>query len=111
MFCVPKPGQPGQRRVIADMRAGGQNDCCGAEPIYLPSSQDILPHLYTNGWSAVADQSKYFHNFFTLPEERDLVGVVHPITGECMWWKGLPMGSRNSPSISCCFGEGVLERF
>ena len=111
MFCVPKPGQPGQWRCIADMRRGGQNDCCGHDPIYLPSHQDILPHLYSGGWSGIADKSKYFHNFLTLPEERDLVGVIHPITGEHLWYRGLPMGSTNSPSISCRIGEGVMEMF
>ena len=78
LFCVPKPGQPGQWRCIADMRRGGQNECCSHDPIYMSSHRDILPHLYTGGWSAVVDKSKYFHNFLTLPEEQDLLGVIHP---------------------------------
>lgn len=109
LFVVPKAGQPGQWRCIADMKRGGQNGCCSLDPIFLPSSKDILPHLYTGGWSAVADASKYFHNFLTLPEERDLIGILHPGTGEALWYVGLPMGSVNSPSISCRYGEGALE--
>ena len=110
IFVVPKPGQPGQWRCIADMRRGGQNSCCSLDPIYLPGAKDILPHLYSGGWSAVADASKYFHNYLTLPEERDLIGIIHPITGEELWYVGLPMGSVNSPSIACRFGEGLLGR-
>ena len=109
LFVVPKAGQPGQWRCIADMKRGGQNDCCSLDPIYLPSSKDILPHLYSGGWSAIADASKYFHNYSTLPSERDLIGIIHPITGEHLWYVGLPMGSVNSPSISCRFGEGILD--
>jgi hypothetical protein len=109
LFVVAKAGQPGQWRCIADMKRGGQNGCCSLDPIYLPSSKDILPHLYSGGWSAVADASKYFHNFLTLPDERDLMGILHPKTGEALWYVGLPMGSVNSPSISCRYGEGALE--
>ncbi len=69
IFVVPKPGQPGQWRCIADMKRGGQNECCSLDPIYLPTSEDILPHLYTGGWSSVADASKYFHNYPTLENE------------------------------------------
>lgn len=111
LFVVPKPRQPGQWRCIADMRRGGQNDCSSCDPIYLPSSRDILPHLYHGGWTVVADLSKYFHNFLTIPEERDLMGVIHPVTGQHLYYRSLPMGSSNSPSISCRIGEGVLEAF
>jgi hypothetical protein len=109
IFVVPKPGQPGQWRCIADMKRGGQNGCCGLDPIYLPSSRDILPHLYQGGWTAIADASKHFHNFSTLPEERHLIGIIHPGTGEHLWYVGLPMGSVNSPSIACRAGEGCLD--
>ena len=58
----------------------------------------------------MADASKYFHNYLTLPQERDLIGIIHPITGEHLWYVGLPMGSVNSPSIACRIGEGFLEK-
>jgi hypothetical protein len=109
LFVVPKPGQPGQWRCIADMKRGGQNGCCGLDPIILPVSQDILPALYEGGWSGIADASKYFHNYLTLPQERDLIGIIHPRTGEHLWYVGLPMGSVNSPSISCRIGEGIMD--
>ena len=73
----------------------------------MPSAKDILPHMYKGGWSAVV--SKYFHNFLTLPEERDLMGVIHPVTGKQYRYRTLPMGSTNSPSTACRIGEGVLE--
>jgi hypothetical protein len=59
-------------------------------------------------WSAIADASKYFHNFLTLPEERDSIGIIHPIKGEHLWYVGLPMGAANSPAILCCHGKGLL---
>ena len=64
---------------------------------------------YTNGWTAIADASKCFHNYQTLPEERELIGIIHPTTGEHLWYVGLPMGFVNSPSIACRFGEGILN--
>ena len=109
LFVVPKPGQPGEWRCIADMRRGGQNEYCSADPIWLPSTRDILPHLYRGGWSAVADMSKYFHNFLTLPQEHELMGVIHPGTGEELWCRMCPMGSCNSPATACRIGEGALE--
>jgi hypothetical protein len=30
LFCLPKPGQPGQWRVLSDMKRGGLNRCIGA---------------------------------------------------------------------------------
>ena len=59
----------------------------------------------------MVDKSKYFHNFLTLPEEQDLLGVIHPKTGQTLWYRGLPMGSTNSPSIACRIGEGVMDMF
>jgi hypothetical protein len=32
LFCLPKPGQPGQWRIISDMRRGGQNVALGSDP-------------------------------------------------------------------------------
>jgi hypothetical protein len=32
LFCLPKPGQPGQWRVLSDMKRGGQNECIGSDP-------------------------------------------------------------------------------
>jgi len=109
LFVVAKAGQPGQWRCIADMCRGGQNKCCSLDPVYLPCPHDTLPMLYTNGWTAIADASKYFHNNQTLPEERELIGIIHPTMGEHLWYVGLPMGSVNSPSIACRFGEGILN--
>ena len=109
IFVVEKPGQPGQWRCIADMKSGGQNEFCSLDPIFMPSVHDILPHLYNGGWSAIADASKYFHNYKTLPSEQDLIGLIHPISGKHYWWYGLPMGAKASPSIACRIGEGIMD--
>jgi len=47
LFLVPKPGQPGQFRCIADMKKGGQNASVGADPVQMSSPADILPRLYS----------------------------------------------------------------
>jgi hypothetical protein len=64
-FCLPKPGQPGQWRILADMRKGRQNEAIGPDPTVFPKTSFILDQLYTNGFSAVVDVSKYFYNFPT----------------------------------------------
>ena len=110
LFCVDKPNQPGEKRCIADCKRGGQNKCAGKDPVYLVRSEDILPHLYEEGWSAVADASKHFHNFKTREEEQLYLGCIHPLTGEEYVYGGLPMGASNSPAIACRLGNSSLRQ-
>jgi hypothetical protein len=109
LFTVPKPGQPGQWRCIADMKSGGQNYHIGKDPVHLPKATRILEQLYTGGWSAVVDASKFFHNFPTHPKDRPYLGCIHPRTGQRLWYLGLPMGSSNSPALACRYGLGMLR--
>ena len=109
LFTVPKPGQPGQWRCIADMKSGGQNEHIRKDPVHLPHATCILERLYTGGWSAVVDASKFFHNFPTHPKDRPYLGCIHPCTGQHLWYLGLPMGSSNSPALSCRYGLGMLR--
>jgi hypothetical protein len=109
LFCVDKPGQPGEKRCIADIKAGGQNACIGKDPIYLTQKRSILAQMYANGWSAVADASKQFHNFATKPGERRYLGCIHPISGTQLVYCGLPMGSASSPEISCRITNGGMR--
>jgi len=109
LFVVPKPGQPGQWRCIADMLRGGQNENIGPDPVYLPRAGHILDQLYSGGWSAVLDLSKYFHNFPTHPDDRPYLGTLHPVTEELFEYWGLPMGAGNSPAIACRIGQGFLR--
>ena len=60
MFCLKKLNQDDQWRVLADMKRGGQNDHIASEPVHFVRPHDILGRLYTGGWSAVIDASKYF---------------------------------------------------
>jgi hypothetical protein len=82
LFTVEKAGQPGQWRVIADMKNGGQNDHIGKDPVHLPRASGILEKLYTGGWSAIVDASKFFHNFPMHPNDRPYLGCIHPKTGQ-----------------------------
>ena len=115
LFVIPKAGQPGQWRCIADMLQGGQNTCIGVGPTILPRANDILDGMYYGGYSAVVDMSKYFYQFKTREEERKWLGTIHPISGSMYEYHGLPMGSGNSPAIACRIGQGFLrmlrERF
>jgi hypothetical protein len=111
LFCVDKgPKQPDEKRCIADMKKGGQNACIGKDPTFLVRSEDILPHLYPGGWTAIADASKYFHNYKTHPEEHLLLGCIHPVTGKHLVYLGLPMGSASSPSIACRMGNSAVRQ-
>ena len=109
LFTIPKAGQPGQWRVIADMKNGGQNAHIGKDPVHLPHAHGILEHLYAGGWSAIVDASKFFHNFPTHPRDRPYLGCIHPKTGQRLWYLGLPMGSSQSPSLACRYGLSMLR--
>jgi hypothetical protein len=109
LFCVDKADSE-DKRCIADCKRGGQNACTGQDPTFLVQSQDILTLLYAGGWTAIADISKYFHNFKTLPGKRKYLGCIHPITGAHYVYCGLTMGGSNSPAISGKLGNGSLRQ-
>ena len=115
LFVVPKPGQPGQWQVIADMKKGGQNASIGADPVYLPRPSIILPHMYSGGWSAVVDASKFFWNLPTMISECKYLRTIHPESGKHYRYRGIPMGSANSPAIAdklgASFVRKLFERF
>jgi hypothetical protein len=110
LFCVEKPHKAGAYRCIADAKLGGQNQCMAKDPVYLSRADDILPRLYSGGFSAVADASKHFHNFKTRPDERHVLGCIHPGEGSEWIYAGLPMGTTNSPAIACRQGNSGLRR-
>ena len=109
LFCVPKPGQVGEWRVIADCKAGGQNAHIGADPVYLNRPLHILEQMYTGGFSAVVDASKFFYQFPVRERDQKYFGVVHPRTGEHLLYTGLPMGSGSSPGLAGRFGLGFVR--
>jgi hypothetical protein len=115
LFVVPKEGQEGQWRVIADMLRGGQNACVGQDPVFMPRVSHILDQMYTGGYSAVVDLSKFFYNFPTHADDRPYLGLLHPISGKLYCYYGLPMGAGNSPALACRFGLAFVrmlkERF
>jgi hypothetical protein len=80
LFCVEKPHNPDAYHRIADAKAGG-GALMAKDPVHLTRAEDILPRLYDGGWSAVADASKYFHNFRTKSDERRYLEFIHPLTG------------------------------
>ena len=110
LFVVPKPGQPGQWRIIADCKKGGQNEVIGQGPVYLPQAHIILHQMYSGGWTAVVDASKFFYQFPTVVSERKYLGLIHPVTGEHYRYAGLPMGTGASPALAGQYGAGFLRR-
>jgi hypothetical protein len=109
LFCVPKAGQPGEWRVIADMKTGGQNAHIGKDPVFLHQPEAILTQMYAGGYTAVADASKFFYQFPTVPAERKYLGLLHPVTGQMYEYLGLPMGSSNSPAIAGRMGASFFR--
>ena len=92
------------------MKTGGQNDCIGADPCFLPRTGHILEELYAGGFSAVVDLSKYFHNFPTHVDDRPYLGLLHPVTKILYAYFGLPMGSSNSPATSGRAGNSFMRK-
>lgn len=109
LFVLPKPGQPGQWRVIANMKEGGQNEKAANDPVYLNRPVHILDQMYTGGWTSIVDASKFFYQFKTRPEDYPYLGIIHPRTGEEYTWWNLPMGSTNSPSCAGRYGLALLR--
>jgi hypothetical protein len=110
LFCVDKSYDSTQKRCIANCKEGGQNACMGKDPVYLWGKDVILGQLYEGGYTAIADASKQFHNFPTHPDERHLLGCVHPITGANLVYAGLPMGTTNSPPIACRINNSAMRQ-
>ena len=110
LFCIPKEGQPGQWRVIADMLRGGQNGCIANDPVYLPRHLHILAGMYEGGFSASVDASKFFYQFPTHPEDRPFLGIRHPKTNQLLAYHGLPMGSGNSPALGNRYGLAFIRK-
>jgi hypothetical protein len=112
LFCLPKPEQPGQWRVLSNMKRGGQNQCVGSDPTVFPKSGVILDQMYAGGYSAVVDASKFFYNFPTKPDERKYLGCIGPGGGpnEQYVYAGIPMGAGNSPSIAGRHGAALLRK-
>jgi hypothetical protein len=109
LFAVAKPGQPGQWRIIADMKNEGQNAHIGKDPVHLPRAKGILEKLYNGGWTAIVNASKFFHNFSMRASDRPYLGCIHPKTGQHLWYLGLPMGSSQSPALGCRYGLAMLR--
>ena len=110
LFVLPKEGQEGEWRVLADMLRGGQNAHVGSDPVILPRISHILDELYEGGFSAVVDASKMFYQFPTRAEDRKYLGILHPVTGVLYWYCGLPMGASNSPALAGRFGLSFLRK-
>jgi hypothetical protein len=110
LFCLPKPGQPGQWRILSDMRRGGKNETVGSDLTVFPKPGVIVDQLYRGGFSAVADASKFFYNFPTKPKERKYLGCIHQRRPEHLVYAGIPMGAGNSPSIAGRHGAALLRK-
>jgi hypothetical protein len=109
LFMLIKTGQPGEYRVISNMKEGGQNAAIGKDPVFLQRVNHLLSHLYAGGFSAVDDASKMFYQFNTRVDQRKYLGLTHPITLEQCRYKGLPIGGGNSPSLANGYGTAFLR--
>lgn len=109
LFMLPKEGQPGQWRCIANLLEGGQISVVGNDPVFLPRVSHILPQLYTGGFCASVDASKFFYQFTTRPSERKYLGTIHPVTGTIYEYCGLHMGAANSPALGGRYGLAFVR--
>ena len=81
LFTVPKPGQPGQYRCIADMLKGGQNDVVGNDPVILPRAPHILDEMYHGGFAQFAPEEMRFVLVVDIP--RQLHRLSNPRPSSC----------------------------
>ena len=109
LFAIPKAGQPGEYRIICNMKEGGQNEVVSGDPVYLNRPAHILSQLYSGGYTAIVDASKFFYQFPTTREDRPYLGTLHPTTEELLVYFGLPMGGANSPALAGRYGLAFLR--
>jgi hypothetical protein len=105
MFSLEKAGQPGQWRILANFKAGGQNQSVGKDTVFFNRVDNLLPYLYSDGYSAVIDASKFFYEFPTRPEDQPYLGVTHPVIGARYCYGGLPMGGANAQPSRAEWGQ------
>ena len=75
----------------------------------MPRIAHIIDQMYTEGYSAVVDLSKFFYNFPTHTDNRPDLGLLHPRTKELLAYYGLAMGAGNSPAIACRLGLAFVR--
>jgi hypothetical protein len=105
LFLVEKVIR-GQWRCIADGKSGGQHNVCSSDLVHLGTPDDIL---YSGGFSAVIDISKFFHMFPTVSSEQKYMSLIHPRTGMLYIYATCPMGTRNSPGGTGRFGNAFIR--
>jgi hypothetical protein len=76
--------------------------------LFLHKPEAILTQMYAGGYTAVADASKFFYQFPTVPAERKYLGLLLPVTGEMYEYLSLPLGSSNSPAIAGRMGASFF---
>ena len=111
LFVVPKPGQEGQWRVIADMLRGGQNAASANDPVFLNRPLYILEQMYAGAgqqWSTPVNSSTssspgrridHTWEFFTRSWGNIMCGLLF------LWERPIPrlaQAGMAKPSSACC---------
>jgi hypothetical protein len=109
LFCLPKPGQPGQWHILSDMRRGGQNEAIGANPTVFPKSGSILEQLYTGGYSVVIDATNGSIWVVSTP-----LGMIFSMCTQGSLWVPaiLPvlLAAMAPPSSACCVPSAIFSK-
>eukprot|EP00957_Ditylum_brightwellii_P147145 11204453-Ditylum_brightwellii.AAC.1 len=100
LLIIPKAGQPGQWRVLSDMKGRGQNNHIASDPVQYPKVEEVLSSLCPGGFSAVIDVSKMFYNFLVPVEDRKYLGLIHPRDAQFLRHVVMHMGSHSSPGLT-----------
>jgi hypothetical protein len=76
VFLLPKPGQPGQWRILADLRAGRQNSVAGPNP----TVSEECPHPCPNAHSRLLGRRGRIQVFPPIPstERGSEMSWMHP---------------------------------
>lgn len=106
---IPKPGQPGQWRLITDAsspKGRSINDICPPPPKFsMVSVNDIFSRAFPNSWAGSVDVAHAFRN---VPISLDFIGHLAVRVGEFYYLElRLPFGWSWAPFIWCSLSDFV----
>lgn len=96
-------------RIVLDTTASGLNDCLRAPKMSLPTLSTILERMNPGSYQAKHDLADAFLSIPVRPEQCDVLGIRHPVTGQYYRYRYLCFGLSCAPYIFQSFMEATRE--
>ena len=107
MALIPKPGQAGKWRIIADAKAGGQNERSGKPETFGMGRLDAATQIVQQGdCGAKADVEKAFHQVPMHPQTSRHFAVR--VGNQVLIYCSLNFGWSHSPRFFNRLGEAIV---